>query len=162
MTDESPLLPDLSATIQIDPVEVSWEFVVAISKDSEREDAERNLSEYRASPGSLRFTLRYIKPAKMTALRFALAKAREAGGDDKFATADGMSDVYRDLVRWGVCGWSLPGAFPCDTARVRGQDVQIASESFVEQVEAKGWLHPVAVEVLKYNSLGENSKKKSS
>jgi hypothetical protein len=149
-----PLIPDLSATIEVDPREA----VLDLQGD------EVALAEYRANPGDrVLFRVGYIKPAKFTELRFRLAKMRPALKDadaEGLGYAEAVLDVYRDLCRWSISGWNLDAPMPQEEEKVRGRAVKVAAEVVVEAIEAKGWLHALAIKALEYNSLSDDSKKK--
>lgn len=130
----SPLLPDLSAT-----------------KDVE------------VAPG-LTFRIGYIKPAKLTALRVRLARLPKAADENdekaKLDLVEPLFDVYRDLCRWGLRGWNLTDPWPTEKEEVRGREVQVAAEAVVEAIEERGWLQDLASAILEFNTLQDDSKKK--
>lgn len=152
-----PLLPDLDATIEVDPREATLEL----------HGDEALLAEYRASPGDrVLLKVGYIKPAKFTSIRFNMARLKPAKksetGEVDYDFSEGMVEVYREICRWAIKGWNIEIPFPTDEEEVRGRKVKVASEPVIEAIEAKGWLHAVAIKALEFNTLGEDTKKKSS
>ena len=129
-----PLLPDLSATTEIE-----------------------------VAPG-LSFRIGYIKPAKMTAIRVALARlprvTEDAPEADRLNAIEPMFEAYREICRWGIKGWNIDDPMPMEDDSVRGRSVQVAADGVVEAIEERGWLASVATAILEYNTLDDASKKK--
>lgn len=137
------LLPDLSATTEIDPVREVYRLGVELETCTAED-----LAAYDASDCErIAFRLGYIKPPRLLELRCAMARLSksDAGPEDKTIE---FSKVYRDILRAALRGWSLPEPFPTDT------------EELIEQIEIKGWLHALAWAALAFNTLDEAAKKK--
>jgi hypothetical protein len=149
-----PLLPDLDATIDVDPREQALDLA----------GDEAALAEYMAAPGErVMFKVGYIKPPVFTSIRFRMARiGKPPDGDHEsmLAYSESMIDVYRELCRWSLRGWNLDIPFPTEDEKVRGRTVKVAAESVIEAVEARGWLAPLGLAVLSYNTMDDDSKKK--
>lgn len=185
------LIPDLDATIEVDPVEAALRHALATAigtadKLTGDDQAAANLGvanlqtqldEYLASKDArMMIRVGYIKPAKFVELKFRLAGAQEkaqaerkieaaageASGIAKWAVVtEALLDVYRDICKHGLKGWNLKEpAWVTEVAVIRGRNVEVAHEQVIEAIEQIGWLPALALKVLEYNTLSEDSKKK--
>lgn len=178
---KSCLVPDLTATKDIDPVlaqmdhEIGkWERV-AESEDTDTERVAELLSELRESRQEYVdaddtkpvVTIGYMPPAKRTGIRNEGLKLIGLGDDGEALckSAEHGAALDREVVSWGLRGWTLqsesgPIEFDTELAKVGGVEYPQAKPEMVAIVEAMGWLPGVAAAVLEFNTLDAKTKKK--
>lgn len=185
------LIPDLDATTDVDPIELSLregidlaESAAAREKDPALKEVHaaraaslvKSLDEYLGSTEPrMSVSIGYIKPARLSELRYRFAAAQEvaqqAGADEAQGTSVGherwfevakkLDDVFRDLCKSGLRGWSVASPpWKTETEIIRGREVQVAHEWVIEAIEKMGWLRALAIKVLEYNTLDPETKKK--
>lgn len=185
------LIPDLDATIEVDPIELSLREGIELAENAAARESDqaqkaaqaaraegltKSLDEYLASTEPrMSVTIGYIKPARLSELRYRFAGAQEfaqrvgtdetqgtsVGHERWFEVAKKLDDVYRDLCKSGLRGWSVASPpWKTETEIVRGREVQVAHEWVVEAIEKMGWLRALAIKVLEYNTLDPETKKK--
>lgn len=170
MNTAHPLLPDLSATIEVDPVECVLENEVPTEDGAAKEAAVAKLEAYRAEADKcFKFVVGYIPPSKMTALRFNISRyAKEAtkleknGEDGSTTFGERLTDVHREACKFGIKGWTIAGTpFPTEKVQQGGREVTVAAQSLIDQLELRGWLFALGGAVLEYNTLSDQKKRPS-
>jgi hypothetical protein len=181
MITAHPLLPDLSATVEVDPVECLLESEVpgeepragataeeALAHANRRTEALGKLEAYRAEADKcFKFLVGYIPPSKMTAIRFSISKyAKEAtkleskGEDGNNQFGERLVDVHREACRFGIKGWTIGDAvFPVEKVQQGGREISVAAQSLIDQLELRGWLFALGGFVLEYNTLSDQKKR---
>lgn len=166
MSTVHPLLPDLDATIEVDPVECALEGTTG---------AESKLAEYKASPEQdrcFRFVVGYITPSKMAGIRYALARMMrglKTGEQTKELNADEVAEntmqfmeriapIHREALKYGLRGWTIKEPFPVEKVTSGGREYVVASEALLDQIEMRGWSFSLAGAVLDYNTLSDEKK----
>jgi hypothetical protein len=174
------LVPDLTATVEIDPIaeklrgELTTAPLMERGKDDKitQEDFDaakaahlarlnEQLEAYTASTDPKpSITIGYISPSKMTAIdnaRFAASQNKT----DVEGMLNALSDSTREMVRWGVRGHDIEHApFKSHLAKWRGQDHAVATDDMLDIYERNGWLHAISGAIQIYNRLGDSKKKK--